>query len=208
MSTASLTPVERFVRLLNYLFQAVDSRRAGFPGGFIPTPLAFLICQRLVLLRQRFVRLAERIQAGWIYRRKPYAPRPASEKPRKPAAKPDPLTTRSGWMMRLLTPPDSGIAHQGLDVLLLTPEMADLLAAAPGPAWRILRPLCWMLGVKRPAILAPPPRPKPPEPPKAAKPPAAKAPEPPPPAPPEGPWPRIPSARWPKGVLTRPRKTA
>jgi hypothetical protein len=40
------------------------------------------------------------------------------------------------------------------------PQMAEIFAAAPGPIRRALRPLCFMVGVKRPAILALPPRPR------------------------------------------------
>jgi hypothetical protein len=46
---------------------------------------------------------------------------------------------------------------ESLNRLLADPEMAQLAAAAP-QAGRILRPLCRMLRVKRPAYLRPPRR--------------------------------------------------
>jgi hypothetical protein len=96
-------------------------------------------------------------------------------------------------MLRLV--PDSGVAAEWVRTLLAEPEMAALLAAAPGPMWRTLRPLCRMLGVERPAMLAPPPRPATPKPPKPK----------PPPPPPDSPYYRVASAQWPRGVRARPR---
>jgi hypothetical protein len=41
------------------------------------------------------------------------------------------------------------------------PEISAVIAAAPVPAWRILRSVCWMLGVEKPMVLAPPKPPNP-----------------------------------------------
>jgi hypothetical protein len=67
------------------------------------------------------------------------------------------------------------------------PDIAAVLAAAPVPAWRILRSVCWMLGVEKPPVLAKLDR-RPPKSPKPAKPPPVLPPwatyqPPPPPAP-------------------------
>ncbi len=212
MQTASLLPERRLTAPLDRLLIAMERRRIKMHNRWLPMALMSLIFWRIINARQRFYRIVERIRAGKIYRRKPAAPlQPTDKPPRQRAATPNPLFAKSGWMNRLMPGPESGHSQLALITLFEDPEMAPILAAAPSAIWRALRPLCQMLGVKRPAILAPPPRPIPPEPPqaaKAAKLPAAKAPKAVEPAPPEGPWPRIPSARWPKGVLTRPRKTA
>jgi hypothetical protein len=54
-----------------------------------------------------------------------------------------------------------GAANDQLYQLLHESEVASVLAAAPVPAWRILRPLCHALGVRKPAILGPSKPPKP-----------------------------------------------
>jgi hypothetical protein len=54
-----------------------------------------------------------------------------------------------------------GAANDQLYQLPHEPEVASVLAAAPVPAWRILRPLCHALGVRKPAILGPSKPPKP-----------------------------------------------
>jgi hypothetical protein len=83
--------------------------------------------------------------------------------------------------------PDGNGYRNWLETLLRDPEMVALMAAAPASAARLIRPLCWMLRVEPPEILALPPRPrrvqnKPPKPPK-------------PPAKLEGKWPHDPRRR-------------
>ena len=85
------------------------------------------------------------------------APHPAPS-PRRPAAMPH----GAGWLVRLM--PGTAASRSELEALLRDPEMAALLAADPHLG-RILRPLCWMLGVHR--SLAPPAR-------RRRRPPAAK----------------------------------
>jgi hypothetical protein len=196
------TPAERFATLLLWLSRAVDARRLGNQGGWLPVPLMMQIFNRIAEIRQRFARLAARIRAGKIYRRKPSAPRPGAG---RPAGRANTLPSRSLWLLRLV--PEAAAAAAQLRSLLAEPDMAALLAAAPGPAWRTIRPLCWMLGVEKPAILArppPDPRPVPPRParPVPPRPAAARAPKPPPP--PRSPFHRVASAHWPRGVRTRP----
>jgi hypothetical protein len=111
-----------------------------------------------------------------------------------------------GWMNRLMPGTDSGHCHGALQELFEDPELAPILATAPGAVWRELRPLCWMLGVKRPAILAPPPRRKPAQRPKRRTEKRRRSPQAHTSAV-QGPWPRIPSAHWPPGIMDRPRKT-
>jgi len=180
MQTAPPTPADRLSALIVRLVSAVFARRVGAHLGFVPAALVILISDRLRQVSQRFRRLADRVQAGWIHQPKPAAPRPApaepraDKPPRKRAEPPDPLLARYINQVRLIPGQDLEAIKLGFAHLLLTdPEMQAVMEAAPGPAWRILRPLCRMIGIARPDILAPPPRPKaekPPKPPKAPKP--------------------------------------
>jgi hypothetical protein len=70
------------------------------------------------------------------------------------------MPRRHGWMLAALGWRVVPCRDQ-LQALLATPELAALLAAAPG-AGRCLRPLCHMLGVRHPALARPArPRPQP-----------------------------------------------
>jgi hypothetical protein len=151
-------PVERFGRLILCLSWAIDSHRLGNQGGWLPVPLMQLILTKLHFIIKRFRRLTDRIKAGKIYRRtKPSAPRRNGGK--RAPAKYNPLPTHRRWLFRLAREDAAGAAGE-LRAMLADPEMAKLLAAAPGPMWRTIRPLCWMLGVERPAALPAPPDPK------------------------------------------------
>ena len=86
-------------------------------------------------------------------------PRARTRAPSQPRTPPEPGTTlprvfgwvsRYGWETRCYV---SQLQH-----LLAQPEVADLLRQLPQTA-KILRPLCWALGIKPdPAVLPPPPR--------------------------------------------------
>jgi hypothetical protein len=126
------------------------------------------------------LRIIEQIRAGTYVQRKP---RQTSEEPkaerqaavRKPLP-PGQLPKKFGWYARFvpesLRPFGCNFTH-----LVQQPEMAPLIAAAPEALGRPLRALCWAFGVKPPAIIAPPKRPRRPKPEK----PAAEIPEPEPP---------------------------
>jgi hypothetical protein len=168
MQTAPLTPERQFLTApFDWLLIAIERRRIKMQNQWLPTTLLALIFHRIVDARQDFYRIVERIRAGKIYLRKPPSPakstdQPAEQPPRRAPPKPaDPLFAKSGWMLRLMPGTDSGHCYGALLDLFADAEMAPILAAAPGPIWRALRPLCFMVGIKRPAILAPPPRPKP-----------------------------------------------
>jgi hypothetical protein len=120
------------------------------------------IGQRINRTRDRLIQLAERLQAGWVYCPRPYAPRKTPDPPKDgPSPAPNPLPTGSHWLLRAAPGPDMGAANDQLYQLLHESEVASVLAAAPVPAWRILRPLCHALGVRKPAILGPSKPPKP-----------------------------------------------
>jgi len=210
VTVAPPTPAERFADILWYLAQAVVTRSAFG----LSQPLINLIVTRIRDAKQAFARLAARIEAGTYAprRRASTPPRPpAVQKPRPP---PNPLARKFGWLLPLVP---AAVASRGhLENLLRNPEMAALLAAAPGSLRRPIRSLCWMLRVEPPAILALPRKPRPPRPPQDKPPRPRREPLPPyyPPTPPEAPaWmhgmPRL--TRWPKGIYSprhRPPKTA
>jgi hypothetical protein len=170
-------------------------------GERLPLALIGLITDRIRRAKQLFARVAARVAAGlYIPRHRAAAPRPGQKPP-----PPDRLPRNFGWLLKLV--PDSVGYRSQLENLLRDPEMAALLAAAPVPMARALRPLCRMLGLPPPPILAPPPRkPRP----KRAK--AAAAPQPPPrPPPPELPaWMRIgaPRKEWSLARIRGPRHRA
>jgi hypothetical protein len=212
MQTAS-SPADRLAALIRRMVVAVDARRIGNFGGFIPVALLGLFIDRTREINQRFRRLAERIQAGWVYVPKPAAPRPAKA-PAKPAdteadKPPGRFPTGFNWLRLLAPGQDTHNIAVALYHWLAEPDVAAVLAAAPGPAWRILSPLCRMMGVKRPATLVLPPRPRKPRKSKRRK--ARKAPKRAGRRTAKKPavqdlWPRMPSAHWPPGVLDPPRK--
>jgi len=123
--------------------------------GRLASPLLRLITDRLRGINQRFKRLADRLAAGTYRPRRYHGRKPTEQKPRQKS----PLPQQFGWLLAL-APELIGNRSQ-LDHLLQDPAMVALIAAAPAPMARILRPLCWMLRLEPPPILARP-RPAPP----------------------------------------------
>jgi hypothetical protein len=148
--------------ILLWLSLAVDGRRAG---DRLAVPLIVLILRRIRSIGQRFARLATCVAEGRVFprRRTSTALRQTAERPPRP---PSPLPQGFAWLVKLM--PEAAAAGTQLQCLFAEPEMAALLAAAPAPMARALRPLCWMLGVTPPPILAAPARPLP-APPQAAQ---------------------------------------
>jgi hypothetical protein len=72
----------------------------------------------------------------------------AHEKPRPPRVVP----RKFGWLHRLF-PESAPQCAAAMLTLLQEPEMAAFHAAAPKQVGRVLRPYCWMLGVKPPEWL-------------------------------------------------------
>jgi hypothetical protein len=178
-------PAERFAAMLQWLSNSLAAR---FGWDRVLMPLMPALIARLRHAKWRFSALAARIAGG---RYKPRA-RPATTHHRRPPK--NPLPQKFGWLLPLL--PGAGGFSQQLDTLLRDPEVQALMAAAPEPMGKILRPLCRMLAVVPPPVIAPR-RPAPRKP--AAKPKAAKArPAPTRPATPRHPFlKRKPSANWP-----------
>jgi hypothetical protein len=144
-----LTPAESLGFIFRGLTRILDT--LSMYGPF-PRQLAQLIFTRFREIKQRFDRLAARLAAGTYAPRRYHGRKPAADpKPRRRS----PLPTKFGWLLPLVP---EAVQYRGqLERLLLrNPEMAALIAAAPAPMARILRPLCWMLRLEPPPILARP----------------------------------------------------
>jgi hypothetical protein len=128
------------------LCQAVAARSAG---GRMAGPVIILIWTRLRRAAARFAALAARVRAGALPSPAPLRPRAAS-RPARPRP-PHRLPGGFAWLVRLA--PEAACFGGQLQHLLSDPEFAALLAAAPQMG-RVLRPLCRMLGVDPPALLA------------------------------------------------------
>jgi len=123
-------------------------------------PILGLVFGYLSRAASRFDRLIARWQAGKLTSRspRPRTPREASipaEAP--PDGKKLRLPSRAGWILNLVQPTAQIIPE--LERLVASPEMAELLAAAP-QAGRILRPLFRMYGLPVPEVLRLPSRPR------------------------------------------------
>jgi hypothetical protein len=194
------TPAENVAILLRCLSQAV----AAMGGGNRLTYLVIgLIVDRIRVINQGFRRLADRIAAG-TYRPRRSSPRRTAtgRKPRRQS----PLPRHFGWLQPLL--PEAVQFRAQLEHLLLrNPEMAALIAQAPASMARVLRPLCWMLRLDPPPILARP-RPQPAAAPAPAAGPPASPSHPPPPLspPPRSPPPRSPQPLSPPPPARRARR--
>jgi hypothetical protein len=154
VSNPPRTPVECFATIILWLGRAVDGPSMW---GHFSRPLALLILDRIRTINQAFARLAARIGAGT------YIPSRPADRPRQRAGphprKKNPLPQGFAWLVKLV--PETAVYGSQLQFLFAAPEMAALLAAAPGPMGRPIRSLCNMLGVRPPPILAPPPATRP-----------------------------------------------
>jgi hypothetical protein len=143
-------PAERLARIIELLCRAIAAR-GGL--GRVAAPLVVLIWARLRRLVGRILRLAARIEAGT-----PPRPRRRAARPRlpRPTRRPPPtcrLPRGRAWLLRLV-PGEGACAASQLRHLLTEPDMLALAAADPRMG-RLLRPLCHMLGVAPPPVLAP-----------------------------------------------------
>jgi len=152
-------PVEKFASLIRWLTHAVAAMSGGDRLSYL---LIGLITERLRRINQCVKRIAAFVGDGKYAPRRfaPHRP-PADPKPRPP----NQLPQKFGWLLPLV-PEAVQYRAQVEHLLLRDPAMAALIAAAPAPMARVLRPLCWMLRLEPPPILArprakpAPPRPK------------------------------------------------
>ena len=154
--SAPATPTERLAAIIAWLAGCVAEQgsRQRLAG-----PLVVAIWTRLRRMSARFLALAATpippprparpAPAGHDDAPGPAIPPPAARTPRRPPAMP----YGARWLPRLIPGTAAGLSQ--LETLLRDPEMEALLAADPRLG-RILRALCWMLGVH--PSLAPPPR--------------------------------------------------
>lgn len=128
----------------------------------LPDATWALATTRLARMAARFAALFARWKTGTLP-----APQPSrAGKPYTPSPIPR-LPAQRGWINARI--PAAAPCAGMTEALLHDPELPPFLAAAP-QAGRILRPLCRMLGLKPPACLRLPPRPRPPARPAAPKP--------------------------------------
>jgi hypothetical protein len=144
------SPAEGFATIIRWLVQSV----AAMSGGDRLTYRVIgLIADRIRVINQGFKRLCARLAAGTYKPRHGFHRRsPIDPKPRRP----NPLPEEFGWLLKLV--PDAIGYRSQLEYLFRDPAMAALMAAAPASMARVLRPLCWMLRVTPPPILALPRR--------------------------------------------------
>ncbi|MBV8455439.1 MAG: hypothetical protein JO122_02345 [Acetobacteraceae bacterium] len=164
---------DRFALIIGSLLQAVAEQG----GKRIPGPLTKLIWSRLRRMVARFAAIAAAVHAGTFTSssRPNHSPsfRPnhtPSSRPKRSAepgssdaAPPSPrghstkphLPTRFAWLLRLAQAPKVACCRSQFIHFLWTPEVLELLAAAP-QVGRMLRGLCRMLGVKFHPTVVPP----------------------------------------------------
>jgi hypothetical protein len=150
--TAATTLADRLRWFVDELCKTIgaDAHARGMEAA-----LAWAIWNRVRLLGERLVRLAERMRAG--KHQVIHAPR-AEPGPRAPKSSETQCSATAslpgdfGWVARLLphTAQFAGILHY----MLRDPELAALVEQAPQAA-RIVRPLCHLLGVKEADFLRP-----------------------------------------------------
>ena len=139
------------------------------------------LCQSLT---RRLTRLMDRLRTLIV--RGPMPVRPKRATPRNPPKNPKPTSqnqefcppTNFGWLSSMFPGTDISAKRSHLLILLDEPETQSLITGHPMLA-RSLRPLCHMLGIKPPACLklpsrprtkrAPPITPPPPKPPKTPR---------------------------------------
>ena len=168
------TPIENVATFVRALGTAVV---AMMGGNRLANPVIGAIIDRIRICQHRFLRLIAHLAAGTWKPRRYHGRKPAAAaaRPRQPSL----LPRHFGWLLPLV---QDAIGHGGqLQSLLQDPAMLALLAQAPVQMARVFRPLCWMLRLEPPPILAarrraktPPPRKTPRKSPPRSSPPRAQ----------------------------------
>jgi hypothetical protein len=166
---ATLHPLAiRFASMIEFFCKMMgrDSKR-----GALDATQQMLATARVQRMGRRFAALVARWLAGTL-------PLPGAARKRAAAAAgkgPRPkglLPSGKNWFRKMFGETAPMFAGNLLEILHGDPQMMELAAATP-LAGRVLRPMCWMLGVKPPEYLQLPLRPRkprPPRPPRARKP--------------------------------------
>jgi hypothetical protein len=171
MLDASTPPLpQRFTLATERLIQTLGE--AGARAPWIPIGILFVLVHRLRRMAARFATLAVAAPlasvaaAGPVGGRTPrvrVSPGPRMLSSGYPDVLPLWLVRRRGWVLRLA--PLAAESGAYLLHLLHDPEMQALAAASP-PVARMLRRLCWMLGVETHGLPPPPKRTRQPKPPR------------------------------------------
>ena len=149
-ATASIAPTDRLAAIIARLAACVAeqgplTRRGG--------TLLIAIWTRLNRMSTRFAAVAATPIPPPRPLRPASEPLPTPAQPTETPRRKPAMAYGARWLIRLL--PGTAASLSQLEALLRDPEMEALLAADPRLG-RILRPLCWALGVHR--SLAPPAR--------------------------------------------------
>ena len=155
---------DRFSFLIKGLLSDVV---AELPMGWVAKPLIKLLWWRLRRMSARFASIMAQYQAGTLpapaARRPaaPAAPADASGPPAEPqpAARPRPLELprRVGWVTQKIA--GAEVWADDLKQVLADPRLPAAVADAP-QLGSVLRPMCRMMGVRKPAWLCLPCRPR------------------------------------------------
>ena len=145
---------DRFSSLIKGLLSDVV---AEFPMGWVAKPLIKLLWWRLRRMSARFATIMAQLQAGTLppptVRRPPAPPAPAAASPppaEPPAPRPLELPRRVGWVTQKI--PGAEVWADDLKQVLADPRLPAAVADAP-QLGSVLRPMCQMMGVKKPAWL-------------------------------------------------------
>ena len=123
-------------------------------------PTAVAAWSRYRRLGQRFTALVVAWKAGTLPPVRPARPRPPSTRVAQPRP-PGPPPWGRNWLRKLFPDTAGQFAGNLHQVMHTDPELPDLAAATP-QAGRMLRPMCWSVGLKPPPYLQLPRRPRPP----------------------------------------------
>ena len=162
---------DRFTFLIKGLLTDVVG---AIPSGLIPVPLIKLLWWRLRRMSARFAAIMAQYEAGTLPPPRPArlppapaAPSVAPSAPAEPRPTPSPrpleLPRHVGWVTQKI--PDAEIWRPQLREMLADHKLPAALAAAP-QLGSLLRSMCHMMAVKKPAWLRLPRGPRAPRPPK------------------------------------------
>jgi len=163
---ATLHPLAwRFASMIEWVCKMMgrDSQR-----GALDMTVQMVASMRVQRLGRRFAALVARWQAGTLPIVGTLRRRPARE---ARGAEPRPkglLPCGKNWFRKMFGETAPPFAGNLLNILESEAQMMELAAATP-LAGRIVRPMCWMLGVKPPEYLQLPKRPRKPRPPRVRK---------------------------------------
>jgi hypothetical protein len=151
-STASPAAPETISATLRLILRGLLAALGGF--GLEPMQ-GVVLYGRINAAFGRIERMLVRFRAGRLWRRT--AQTTMQRRRGRAAGRGPALPRRFGWLVKVGGYRAAGFGSQ-LQTVLSTPEMAEMLAAAP-QAGRILRPLCRALAIEMPGVFERPRKP-------------------------------------------------